>query len=124
MVSFGHRRGLGPTIQTKRAKDRTEIMQIKLTSRITLPSVTALVLAMTCLAAAQQAPPPPGTPAEQVYKNIKVLKSVPNEQINPGMRVIARDLGVTCEYCHDEMDRAKDELKPKETARDMIEMVR
>ena len=99
-------------------------MRIKLTSMRTLGSAAALALAISCLAAAQQQPPRPGAPAEEVFKNIKVLKGVPNEQINSGMRVIARDLGVTCEYCHDEMDRAKDELKPKETARTMITMVR
>jgi hypothetical protein len=40
------------------------------------------------------------------------------------MRVIARDLGVTCEFCHDEMDRSADTLETKETARSMITMVR
>jgi hypothetical protein len=40
------------------------------------------------------------------------------------MRVIARDLGVTCEYCHEEMDRSKDTLEPKKTARNMMVMMR
>jgi hypothetical protein len=59
-----------------------------------------------------------------VYKNIQVLKGTPADQITPTMRVIARDLGVTCEFCHDEMDRSKDGLAPKDTARAMIAMVR
>ena len=117
--------GVRPAPSRPTFEPRTDlIMRIKLTSMKTLGSAAALALAISCLAAAQQQPPPPGAPAEQVFKNIKVLKGVANEQINPGMRVIARDLGVTCEYCHDEMDRAKDELEAKETARSMITMMR
>ena len=88
-----------------------------------LVSATGLALVIARLAAAQQ-PPPAGAPAEQVYKNIQVLKGVPADMITPTMRVIARDLGVTCEYCHDEMDRAKDGLEPKKTARSMMVMMR
>jgi len=43
-----------------------------------------------------------GKTAVEVYKNIQVLKDVPADQITPTMRVIARDLDVTCEFCHDE----------------------
>jgi photosynthetic reaction center cytochrome c subunit len=99
------------------------MMHVKLTSTRILVSAAGLTLAIVCVAAAQQ-PPAPGAPAEQVYKNIQVLKGVPADQITPTMRVIARDLGVTCEYCHDEMDRAKDGLEPKQTARRMIVMMR
>src|SRR5262245_44668250 len=88
-----------------------------------LYSATLFALAIARLAAAQQ-PPPAGAPAEQVYKNIQVLKGVPADQITPTMRVIARDLGVTCEYCHDEMDRSKDGVEAKDTARAMITMMR
>ena len=78
-------------------------------------------LALPRLAAAQQ--PTEGRMAEQVYKNIQVLKGVSADQITPIMRVIARDLGVTCEFCHDEMDRSKDSLAPKDTARAMMTMM-
>jgi photosynthetic reaction center cytochrome c subunit len=99
------------------------MMGTKLASMRILGSAAGLALTIACLAAAQQ-PPPPGAPAERVYKNIQVLKGVPADQITPVMRVIARDLGITCEYCHDEMDRAKDGLEAKETARSMIVMMR
>jgi len=95
----------------------------KLTSMRILMSAAGLTLTIACLAAAQQ-PPAPGALAEQMYKNIQVLKGVPADQITPIMRVIARDLGITCEHCHDATDRAKDGLQPKETARRMIVMMR
>ena len=57
------------------------------------------LLAIPAILAAQQ-PPPPGQLAEQVYKNIQALKGTPAELITPTMRVMARDLGVTCEFCH------------------------
>jgi hypothetical protein len=87
-----------------------------------LGSAAGLALAIVSLAAAQQQPPA-GSTAEQVYKNIQVLKGVPADQITPTMRVIARDLGVTCEFCHDEMDRSADSLEAKETARSMMRMM-
>ena len=99
------------------------MMRTKLTLMRILFGAAGLALVIACLAAAQQ-PPPPGAPAEQVYKNIQVLKGVPADQITPVMRVIARALGIACEYCHDEMDRAKDGLEAKETARSMIVMMR
>src|SRR5262245_17238122 len=85
--------------------------------------IAAGALALPSLADAQQ-PPAEGRMAEQVYKNIQVLKGVPADQITPIMRVIARDLGVTCEFCHDEMDRSKDGVEAKDTARAMITMMR
>ncbi len=88
-----------------------------------LRNAAGFALAISCIAAAQQ-PPVEGKTAEQVFKNIQVLKGIPADQITPTMRVIARDLGVTCNYCHDEEDRAKDGLEPKDTARKMIVMMR
>src|SRR5262245_14483481 len=85
--------------------------------------IAAGALALPSLADAQQ-PPAEGRTAEQVYKNIQVLKGVPADQITPIMRVLARDLGVTCEFCHDAMDRSKDSLAPKNTARAMMTMMR
>jgi photosynthetic reaction center cytochrome c subunit len=40
------------------------------------------------------------TPAEQVYKDIQVLKGVPAEKIMPTMQFMNIALGVQCEYCH------------------------
>jgi photosynthetic reaction center cytochrome c subunit len=64
--------------------------------------------------------------AEQQYKNIKVLKGIPADQVIPAMQFITTSLGVDCEYCHvrdgHTMAFDKDDKKPKLTARKMIEM--
>lgn len=99
------------------------MMRRKLISMRNLGGAAGLALALVCLAAAQR-PTEEGKTAEEVYKNIQVLKGTPADQITPTMRVIARDLGVTCEFCHDPKDRSKDDLKPKQTARAMITMMR
>ena len=74
------------------------------------------------------------TAAEQ-YKNIKVLKDIPADQLIPAMQFISTSLGVECNYCHVEaaggsagpggrprLDFEKDDKKTKLTARKMIEM--
>src|SRR5262249_48625936 len=38
--------------------------------------------------------------AEQVYKNIQVLKGISASQLRPAMTFIAGSLGVSCEHCH------------------------
>jgi len=63
-----------------------------------------------------------GKTAEQQFKNIKVLKDVPAEQLIPTMQFIAASLGVECEFCHVEHEMEKDDKKDKQTARKMIEM--
>ena len=88
-----------------------------------LARVAALTLSSAAVCAAQQ-PAADTAKAESVYKNIQVLNGVAADQVTPIMRLIARDLGVTCEYCHDERDRAKDGLAPKDTARRMLTMLR
>src|SRR5215210_4608816 len=72
--------------------------------------------------------PPSATPlqqgktAEQVYKNIQVLKGVPASQLQGAMSFMADSLGVGCSYCHSKSFDADD--KPtKQTARKMIRMV-
>jgi photosynthetic reaction center cytochrome c subunit len=65
--------------------------------------------------------------AEDQFKNIKVLKGVPADQIFPAMQFITASLGVECEYCHVRGERGlefdKDDKKPKQTARKMMEMM-
>ncbi len=61
--------------------------------------------------------------AEDVYKNIKVLKGIPADDLLPTMQFFAGSLGVGCDFCHVE-PRDKDDKKEKDTARKMIEMVR
>lgn len=64
-----------------------------------------------------------GKTAEQVYKNIQILKGVPAGQVIPAMQFIAASLGVECSYCHVEGHFEKDDKKPKQVARDMMQMM-
>ena len=73
-----------------------------------------------------QRPPKPGETAVEYFKNIKVLKDLPAEQFRPTMEFIAASLGVRCDHCHvigPQGGFDKDEKKPKETARQMMQMV-
>ena len=61
--------------------------------------------------------------AEQVYKNIQVLKGVPADQLIPAMQFITASLGVQCDFCHLENAFEKDDKETKQTARKMIRMM-
>lgn len=54
-------------------------------------------------------------------KNLKILKP---EEVRPAMGSYVRSLGVNCDFCHVQGDRASDENPKKNTARMMIAMVR
>jgi photosynthetic reaction center cytochrome c subunit len=61
--------------------------------------------------------------AEEQFKNIQVLKGIPAEQLVPSMQFIAASLGVQCDFCHVQGAFEKDDKKPKQTARKMMEMM-
>ena len=61
--------------------------------------------------------------AEEQFKNIQVLKGVPADQLIPAMQFITASLGVECEYCHVQGAFEKDDKKPKQAARKMMEMM-
>lgn len=61
-------------------------------------------------------------PAEQAFKNIQVLKGAPADEIIPAMQFISNALGVECQFCHVQNAFEKDDKKPKQIARKMIEM--
>jgi photosynthetic reaction center cytochrome c subunit len=61
--------------------------------------------------------------AEEQFQNIQVLKGVPADQIFPTMQFITASLGVECDFCHVERAFEKDDKKPKQTARKMMEMM-
>ncbi|MGO8794767.1 MAG: c-type cytochrome [Candidatus Sulfotelmatobacter sp.] len=61
--------------------------------------------------------------AEEQYKNIQVLKGMPANQLIPAMQFITTSLGVECEFCHVQGAFEKDDKKPKQTARKMMEMM-
>jgi len=86
-------------------------------------TVAGLVLAAVLLAHTQGAPvSTEGKTAEQVYKNIQVLKGTPADQLVQSMHLLRGALGVDCEFCHDERDRAAD-TDAKATARKMMQMM-
>lgn len=61
--------------------------------------------------------------AEEQFKNIQVLKGIPAEDLIPTMQFISASLGVECEFCHVEKAFEKDDKKPKQTARKMMDMM-
>jgi hypothetical protein len=62
-------------------------------------------------------------PAEEVYKNIRVLKGVPANQVLESMHFIKAALGVECEHCHVPMHLDSDEKPMKLKARAMYQMM-
>ncbi len=72
------------------------------------------------------APAAPQTAAEK-YKNIKVLKDIPADELIPSMQFITAALGVDCHFCHVEnqgqLEFDKDDKKEKKTAREMMQMM-
>src|SRR5262245_17031506 len=72
----------------------------------------------------QQPAQPEDKPAEQVYKNIQVMKGAPASRLLPAMNRLTQFLGVDCAHCHvpDALD--KDDKPAKQTARKMFQMVR
>lgn len=67
-------------------------------------------------------PPQPPKLAEQVFKNIQVLKGMPAPELMSTMRSFTRSLGVKCGFCHVMGAFEKDDKQEKQTARKMILM--
>lgn len=78
----------------------------------------------TTVLATPQAPGA-GSPkkAEEQFKNIQVLKGIPADQLFPTMQFISASLGVECDFCHVQNAFEKDDKKPKQTARKMMDMM-
>src|SRR5262245_20566384 len=93
----------------------------KLIPSIVLSSIALIVIVATALAQSKTPSPTPKTAAE-AYKNIQVLKDAPADQLLPAMQFISTSLGVGCDHCHVRGAFEKDEKKPKETARKMMQM--
>jgi LSD1 subclass zinc finger protein len=60
--------------------------------------------------------------AEQVYRNIQVLKGIPASQLQPLMALFTGALGVRCSHCHTS-PFDKDDKPAKQTARRMMRMM-
>ena len=61
--------------------------------------------------------------AGEAFKNVRVLKDVPADQLLPTMQFIAASLGVECGFCHVQGAFDKDDRKEKQTARKMVQMM-
>ena len=77
----------------------------------------------------QTAPAPVVTDYSKLeIKNVQVLKGASRDQINWAMGFISQSLGVRCDYCHvmnaKGMQYELDDKKEKQTARDMLRMVK
>lgn len=88
-------------------------------------------------ASGQQTPPKAGPPtatqrplmAEQVFKNVQVLKGIPVDEFMGTMGFFAASLSLNCTDCHakaanDDWARYADDTPLKDTARKMVLMVR
>src|ERR1700732_5123967 len=61
--------------------------------------------------------------AEEQFKDIQVFKGIPADQLIPAMQFLTASLGVECEFCHVQGAFEKNDKKPKQTARRMMEMM-
>lgn len=71
----------------------------------------------------QSAQAPVTKTAAEAYKNIKVLKDIPANELIPTMEFISASLGVRCDFCHVEHHFDEDTKKPKQRAREMMQMM-
>ena len=94
-------------------------------SRPALAGVLAGAIALSAFFALAQSAvgPSAGKTSDQAFKNIQILKGIPADQLMPSMQFISASLGVECEYCHVAGAFDKDDKKPKQTARKMMEMM-
>jgi photosynthetic reaction center cytochrome c subunit len=87
------------------------------------------LLSAALVAGGQAGPPPPKPPmAEEVFKNVQVLKGIPVDEFMGTMGFFAASLGLNCTDCHvDESGgnwaRYADDNALKQTARRMMQMV-
>jgi photosynthetic reaction center cytochrome c subunit len=85
-------------------------------------TLSIMGIAATCCFG-QAGSSPNAKTAAQEYQNIQVLKEIPAGQLVTAMQFITYSLGVECSYCHVEGALEKDDKKPKQTARKMMQMM-
>ena len=97
---------------------------IKRTAGLTkkMSGVIGLSLLASVLAYGQAAKPPM---AEEVFKNVQVLKGIPVDEFMSTMGIFSAALGISCENCHSLSDKswadyALDPTQKKKTARRMV----
>jgi len=102
-------------------------MKVKLVRAMLLGMTFSGLFALAIAGVDAQSAPPAGSgpaakTAEQAYKNIQVLKGRPADQVIPAMQFITASLGVECDHCHVQGAFDKDDKKPKQVARKMMQM--
>jgi len=90
-------------------------------------ATTAVWLVCVALAGGQAAPAGKPLMAEEVFKNVQVLKGIPADEFIGTMSVFSAALGESCETCHDGSggwaSYALDTVPRKRTARRMVTMM-
>jgi photosynthetic reaction center cytochrome c subunit len=86
-------------------------------------AVLMAIAAMRAQSGPSQSAVSAGKKAEEAFKNIQVLKGVPADRLMPAMQFIGASLGVQCDFCHEMGAFDRDDKKPKQTARKMMEMM-
>ena len=95
---------------------------------VTIAAAAAIVLSLTSAAVRGQAPSAPRTPmAEEVFKNIQVLKGIPVDQFLGAMGIIAAATARGCSECHRQdgpadWTRYADDTPMKQVTRQMLLM--
>jgi len=96
-------------------------------SRAILGATVVWLAGVTVLAGDQAVPAPKPLMAEDVFKNVQVLKGIPADEFMGTMSVFSAALGDSCETCHDGKDGwasyALDTVPRKRTARRMVQMM-
>ena len=91
-------------------------------------ATTTVVWALSALVAGQGGAAPKPPMAEEVFKNVRVLKGIPVDEFMGTMGIFSAALGMSCEDCHSASDEkwenyALDTSPRKTTARRMIQMM-
>ena len=96
-------------------------------SRTILYATTFVWMASVALAGGQAVPAAKPLMAEDVFKNVQVLKGIPADEFMGTMSAFSAALGESCETCHDGKDGwasyALDTVPRKRTARRMVTMM-
>jgi photosynthetic reaction center cytochrome c subunit len=111
------------TVSSRLREDLIRTMSRALNSARGAVFVLSVILTSFLMAHAQGGPNMDGKKAEEVYKNIQVLKGTPASELNQAMHLIEGATGMDCTVCHVEGAFDKDDKPAKTMARMMMQMV-
>jgi len=102
-----------------------EIQSMSLCYRARLFFLAVILMPLTAVAQSSTGPNSVDKPVEEAFRNIQVLRGLPQSELLPVMHFMRASLGVHCDHCHiAENDMYfKDDKPAKQTARRMIRMV-